>query len=182
MLVLRRPSDERLGLMALEFDPLHWPEDAQTVVEFLTASEWPCHGVPLLSRTDAAKVSVVANDTATFWIRNGAETVGLIRLLDLDDLDVGSPLFDLRIAQGHRGRGVGRQAVRWLTDHLFTTFPELHRIEARTRDDNQAMQAVFAHCGWRLEGRFVEAWTNSDGTRSDALSYALLRREYSAHR
>ncbi len=98
--------------------------------------------------------------------------------MDLADLEVGSPLFDLRIAEEYRGRGVGRYAVNWLTDHLFTTYPALHRVEATTRDDNVAMQAVFAHCGYRLEGRFVEAWMNGDGTRSDALSYAILRREH----
>jgi len=166
MLVSRRSSGERLERMLLTFDPLHWPEDAPTVVAFLASNEWPFHPVPLLSPTDAKKVSVEADDIATFWIRSGDEAVGLIRLLDLDDLDVASPLFDLRVADGHRGLGVGRQAVRWLTDHLFTTYPELHRIEATTRVDNQAMQKVFAHCSWRLEGRFVEAWTNADGTQT----------------
>ena len=87
-----------------------------------------------------------AEDVLTFWIRDRGKTVGMVRLFDLDDLDVGSPLFDLRIAEGHRGRGLGRQAVHWLTDHLFTTFAMLHRIEATTRDENMAMQAVFAHC------------------------------------
>jgi RimJ/RimL family protein N-acetyltransferase len=87
-------------------------------------------------------------------------------------------LFDLRIAQGHRRRGLGRQAVRWLTDHLFTTQDLLHRIEATTKDDNVAMQAVFAHCGYRLEGRLLEAWRNADGTRADTLIYGILRGEW----
>lgn len=121
---------------------------------------------------------MIAEDVVTFWMRDGGETVGMIRLFDLNDLDVGSPLFDLRIAERHRGVGLGRQAVRWLTDHLFTTLPVLHRIEATTRDDNLAMQAVFAHCGYRLEGRLLEAWRNADGTRSDTLTYAILRREW----
>jgi RimJ/RimL family protein N-acetyltransferase len=130
------------------------------------------------SPTEAASVRVSAGDVVTFWIRERGETVGLIRLLDVDDLDVGSPLFDLRIAQGHRRRGLGRQAVRWLTDHLFTTHDLLHRIEATTRDDNVAMQAVFAHCGYRLEGRLLEAWLNADGTRADTLIYGILRGEW----
>ena len=103
--------------------------------------------------------------------------VGLIRLFDLDDLDNGSPLFDLRIATNHRSRGIGRYAVEWLTAHLFTTYPGLHRIEATTRSDNAAMQAVFARCGYRREGTMLEAWKNADGSRSDTLTYALLRRE-----
>ena len=142
----------------------------------------PFHGVSRPSPTEAAAVGVSAEDVLTFWIRDRGKTVGMVRLFDLDDLDVGSPLFDLRIAEGHRGRGLGRQAVHWLTDHLFTTFAMLHRIEATTRDDNLAMQAVFAHCGYRLEGRLLEAWRNTDGTRHDTLTYAILRREWAGPR
>ena len=164
--------------MAASFDPLRWPDDAAAVVQFLTANRWPFHGTPCLSPTEAALVAVTGDDVATFWIRDSGEIVGMIRLLDLDDLDVGSPLFDLRLAETHRGRGLGRQAVRWLTDHLFTNYPVLHRIEATTRHDNLAMQAVFAHCGYRLEGRMLEAWKHADGTRSDTLVFAILRRDW----
>ena len=169
--------------MALSFDSLTWPDDAAAVVAFLTANQWPFHSVPHLSPAQAASVAVTGDEIATVWMRDGATTVGMIRMFDLDDLDdggSGSPLFDLRIAEAHRGRGLGSQAVRWLTGHLFTAYAALHRIEATTRHDNQAMQVVFARCGYRLEGRMVEAWSNADGTRSDTLTYAILRREWLA--
>jgi RimJ/RimL family protein N-acetyltransferase len=137
-------------------------------------------GVPRLTAEAAASVLIANDDVASFWIRDRHEVVGLIRLFDLGDLDIGSPLFDLRIATRHRGRGIGRFAVDWLTAHLFTTYPSLHRIEATTRSDNAAMQAVFAHCGYRLEGTMVEAWKQADGTRYDSLIYAILRRESTA--
>lgn len=70
--------------------------------------------------------------------------------------------------------------MTWLTDHLFSTYLELDRIEATTRHDNLAMQRVFDHCSYRLEGRMLEAWANADGTRSDTLAYAILRREWQA--
>ena len=66
----------------------------------------------------------------------------------------------------------------WLTAYLFTTYPGLHRIEATTRADNAAMQAVLVRCGYRLEGTMVEAWKQADGTRFDSLTYAILRREF----
>jgi RimJ/RimL family protein N-acetyltransferase len=165
---------------AFVVEPLAWPADADTVVAFLTEHEWPFHGVPRLSPEAAAAVRVAADDMTSFWIRENGRIVGLIRLFDLDDLDNGSPLFDLRIATKHRSQGIGRFAVDWLTTHLFTTYPELHRIEATTRSDNAAMQAVFARCGYRQEGRMLEAWKNADGSRSDTLTYALLRREFTA--
>lgn len=166
--------------MTLRFEPVRWPADAAAVVAFLVEHEWPHHGTPHLSVDEAARVPVVDGDVASFWISEGDAIVGLVRLFDLDDVGAGSPLFDLRIATAWRGRGVGRRSVEWLTQHLFETYPPLHRIEATTRADNAAMQAVLARCGYRLEGRFVEAWSNSDGTRDDALSYAILRREHDA--
>jgi RimJ/RimL family protein N-acetyltransferase len=164
----------------LRFELLDWPTDASNVVEFLTANEWPFHGLPRLSTTDAADVTVVEDDIVTYWVREGDDAIGMIRLLDLDDVDSGSPLFDLRIAERHRGRGIGRQCVQWLTRHLFTTYPGLHRIEATTRADNVAMQSVFNRCHYRLEGRMLEAWKNADGTRDDSLVYAILRREHTS--
>jgi RimJ/RimL family protein N-acetyltransferase len=165
---------------ALVVEPLAWPADADIVVSFLTAHEWPFHGVSRLTPEAAAAVRVVSDDIASFWIRDSDRVVGLIRLLDLDDLDNGSPLFDLRIATRDRGRGIGRFAVGWLTAHLFTTYLGLHRIEATTRSDNAAMQAVFARCGYRQEGRMLEAWKNANGSRSDTLTYGILRREFTA--
>lgn len=162
----------------LQFEPLNLPHDGPAVVEFLSTNGWPFHSDPHLSSDTAAQVRVESDDLAALGIYEGAAIVGLLRLMDLADLEVGSPLFDLRIAEEHRGRRIGRRAVTWLTDYLFTTYPAPHRIEATTRDDNAAMQSVLERCGYRLEGRFVEAWTNADFTRSDALSYAILRREH----
>ena len=162
----------------MRVEVLAWPADGAAVVSFLTANEWPSHGVCHLSPEAAAAVGVAGDYVATFWMLDGTERVGLIRLFDLDDLAVGSPLFDLRIAESHRGRGLGRRAVDWLTEYLFTTYPELYRIEATTRADNLAMQAVFAHCRYRQEGRLVEAWSNADGSRHDTLIYGFLRREW----
>jgi hypothetical protein len=67
-----------------------------------------------------------------------------------------------------------------MTDHLFSTYPELNRIEATTRHDNAAMQRVFERCRYRLEVRMLDAWTNADDTRSDTVTYAILRREWQA--
>jgi len=164
--------------MDVRFERVEMPDDGEAVVEFLVANQWPFHGVPDLSRAAAAQIPVGSDDIASFWIRQGAAMVGLVRLLDLGDVEIGSPIFDLRIAEEHRGRGIGRRAVAWLTGHLFTTYSTLHRIEATTRDDNTAMQVALARCGYRQEGRFVEAWANTDGSRRDALTYAILRREH----
>lgn len=170
------------GAVQTFFEPVVWPDDAVAAVEFLASNEWPYHGRPNLSRDQAAEVRLVGDDIVSFWVKAGSEAIGLIRVFDLEDLEVGSPLLDIRIAAARRGHGVGTAAVSWVADHLFTTYGELHRIEATTRHDNVPMQRVFARCGFRLEGRMLEAWTNADGSRADTWTYAILRREWSARR
>ena len=154
--------------------------DADTVVAFLCGSEWPFHRVRRLSVAEAEAVTVTDATTDSFWMREAGVTVGLVRLLDLDDVDDGSPLFDLRIATEHRGRGVGTAAVRWLSDHLFSEFPLLHRIEATTRRDNAAMISVLHRAGYLHEGVLRESWGDQHGERHDTMVYGLLRREWRA--
>ena len=86
--------------------------DARSAHLFLAANDWPYHGVPRLTAEDAAEVPLESDDVASFWIRDRDELVGLIRLLDLNDVDDGSPLFDLRIATRHRGAESG--GLRWI--------------------------------------------------------------------
>lgn len=147
------------------------------IVEFLCGSTWPFHGCRRLSATAAAAVRVSGGDVESYWILDRDVVVGLIRLLDLDDVDDGSPVFDLRIGEEHRGRGIGTAAVSWLSAYLFDRFAVLHRIEATTRDDNLAMQTVLERCGYWREGVLREAWKNDDGSRNDAVVYGLLRHE-----
>lgn len=164
--------------MGLTFDHVSTAETG-AIVAFLTASEWSFHGAAQLSVTEAEAISFSDVGTRSFWIRDDGDVVGLVRLLDLDDVDVGSPLFDLRIASGYRGQGFGTAAVKWLSDYLFAEYPVLHRIEATTRSDNAAMIAILKRCGYRHEGRLREAWKSRDGSRHDTMVYGLLRREWS---
>ena len=52
------------------------------------------------------------------------------------------------------------------------------RIEATTRHGHTAMQRIFKRCHYRQEGRLVEAWVSSDGSRFDTLTDAIFRREW----
>ncbi|MFT4234863.1 MAG: hypothetical protein QM607_07705 [Microbacterium sp.] len=46
------------------------------------------------------------------------------------------PLFDLRIAEQHRGHGHGLAALTAITAHVFETMPKVTRFEGQTREDN----------------------------------------------
>ena len=153
--------------------------EADAIVAFLLGSDWPFHGAARLSVAEAEAVTVSNAETRSFWIRDAGAVVGLVRLLDIDDVEDGSPLFDLRIANGYRGQGYGTAAVKWLFDHLFVEYPVLHRIEANTRNDNAAMIAILHRCGFHHEGLLREAWRSRDGSRHDTLIFGLLRRDWS---
>lgn len=166
--------------MTVEYVPLELPRDDTALVEFLSGKEWPFHRRDRLTADDVLAIDFASDDVASFWICERGQTIGLVRVFDLGDIGDGASLFDLRIAAPHRGRGVGTQAVRWLTTHLFTRYPELHRVEANTRHDNVAMQRALVRAGCQLEGRLREAWASNTGERFDAMLYGILRLDWHA--
>jgi len=165
--------------MPLNFIRVVLPDDFDRLVDFLCANRWPFHRITQPQTTDVSHLEFANSEVTSYWAVSDGRDVGLIRLLGLDDLVEGSPLFDIRIAETDRRRGVGGECVQWLTDHLFTTYPGLHRVEANTRADNVAMQRTLGQSGYQLEGRLRESWRSEDGRRYDTLVYGLLRTERS---
>ncbi|MFF4014971.1 GNAT family N-acetyltransferase [Streptomyces sp. NPDC001843] len=118
---------------------------------FLVRDVWPFH---TSSHVNGHKVREWVSDgvfeseeTRTFWITVDGDAAGLLRLMDLGD---DTPLFDLRIASRHRGRGVGSHTVAWLTQYLFTELPRRPTIATH--------------------GPEPEAATTRSGTRSYAVT------------
>lgn len=72
-----------------------------------------------------------------------------------------------------RGRGFGAQAQQQLVEYLFATTP-VHRIEAKTRDDNEAEQRALLKAGFTLDGTLRGAQFK-DGVWRDTLIFSLLR-------
>lgn len=149
------------------------------LVDFLTGNGWPFHAEASLDaesvrRRAAEGAFDTDEDRECWWVLDGAERVGLLVVFDLGDP---TPLFDLRIAERHRGRGIGTHAVRWLTARVFTAGAGRTRIEATTRADNAAMRTVLRRCGYVKEAHYRQAWPGPDGTY-DAVGYAILRADW----
>jgi RimJ/RimL family protein N-acetyltransferase len=160
----------------VHFREINAASESADVCVFLAAHPWPFHGAASLSLAAAESVSLGPTDEVrAFWIMQNSSKIGLVRLLDLDDVADGSAQFDLRIASEYRGRGIGRFAVSWLTERLFCDYPQLHRIEAATRFDNVAMRRALGSNSYRLEGRLREDWLSADGVRYDTAIYGRLR-------
>lgn len=169
--------------MQLSFIPLELPAEQDLLVNWLTSESWPFHVNPHPTRAMVlAWVQAgifTGTNHQTFWIRaDVSDPMGLIRLYDLDDVDDGYPLFDLRIRAAYRGQGIGQQSMQWLTRYLFETWPQLRRIAGTTRSDNRAMRQVLYHCGYAKEGRFRDDWQSTDGQRYDVIQYAILRDDW----
>lgn len=153
--------------------------DGPAVVDFLSGHPWPFHtgGTPervaVQERIDSGWLT--EGGTEAYWIATEDSRVGLLRIFDLDD---GTPLFDLRIAPEHRGQGIGGHTVQWLTRHIFSTRPDIDRIEATTRADNQAMRRALVAAGWAKESHWRAAWPDPAGRPHDGVGYAILRADF----
>ena len=164
----------------LRLDPLD-PSDPRhiaSLVEFLCGAAWPFHvQVRHTAESVAANVAVGAYlgpDNEGHWICEGATRVGLVVLQELEDP---TPVFDLRLDEVTRGRGVGRAALGLIAREVFTRHDK-HRFEGHTRADNLAMRRCFERSGWTQEAHYRQAWPDRSGAWHDATAYALLRSEW----
>ena len=76
-----------------------------------------------------------------------------------------------------RGRGVGREAVALLTQHLFDA-QLAERVQGSTDVENAAMRRVFELLGFREEGVMRGFMPAGRGSRADYVLYAALRDEW----
>lgn len=169
--------------MNISYELMSLPRDQDRLVNFLTTEEWPFHVNSRLTEEKVFKMidekTFEGSNHECFWISDESKTeLGLIRLFDLDDVDDGYPLFDLRIRDGYRGQGLGKSAVQWLTKYLFEKHPKLEKIVGTTRADNQAMRKTFRNCGFVKEGHYRKDWASSNGNYFDTVKYGILREDW----
>ncbi len=100
----------------MTFEPISLPLDKDRLIRFLTGEDWPFHVNNRL--TEEKVLGMIAEGTfdgsnhESFWILDDLKNeIGFIRLFDLDDIEDGYPLFDLRIRAEYRGRGLGKAVI-----------------------------------------------------------------------
>jgi RimJ/RimL family protein N-acetyltransferase len=157
--------------------------DRSELVDFLTSHEFPFHAT---SRPTRAVVEGWIDDGrfgdadhAAYWIDTDLGRIGLVVLQDLSD---DAPLFDLRLATEHRGKGLGLDVLQALTTRVFTTMPAVNRFEGHTREDNTAMRKTFVQAGFVKEAHYREGWPLEDGTLLASVAYGILRRDWQTGR
>ena len=153
--------------------------DRDALARFLSEHRWPFHARTRLDPAEAAEVVAgwdLEGQSRAWWLERDGRVVGLLRVDDLDTW--GDPSWDLRVAEGHRGAGLGTAAVRWLAGEVFGGWPGVQRIEAQTRRDNLAMRSVLRRCGYVKEAHYRRGWPDQDGVVHDGIGYALLREDW----
>jgi RimJ/RimL family protein N-acetyltransferase len=153
--------------------------DRDALARFLSEHHWPFHVRARPSPAEAAEMVAgwdLDTGSRAWWLERDGQVAGLLRVEDLDAW--GDPTLDVRIAEDHRGAGLGTTAVRWLSGAVFGGWPGVNRIEAQTRRDNRAMRAVLRRCGYVQEAHYRRAWPGEDGVIHDGIGYALLREDW----
>ena len=156
--------------------------DEEALIALLTSEPWPKRVKTTFTRVDVLQ-SIEEGDYGngsdiTFFIEVDGSDVGLVRLEDVADEGV-DPALDIRIRARWRGRGLGVDAVRFITGEFFRRHPDRWRIEGQTRRDNLAMRHTFARAGWVKEAVYRQTWPpDVHGTRLDGLGYAVLRGDW----
>ena len=101
---------------------------------------------------------------------------GLILLFGLND-----PNRDLefrRIAVGVKGKGYGREAVRFVKKICFEEL-NFHRLWLDVFDDNKRAIGLYESEGFQLEGILRENVKDENGYRSQRI-YSILEQEYAS--
>lgn len=148
-------------------------DENEELVDLLCSNYWPFHSNQILNRTTirrAVERGYYADGRETFWITLDEQKVGIIIIDDIEDT---IPLFDLRLTEKARGKGIGVKSLLWLKDYLYGEKKKL-RIEGYTRADNLAMRKCFTNAGFVKEGYLRNAWENENGTVTDAVLYASI--------
>lgn len=153
--------------------------DVRDAVAFLTANSFPFH-VRQRHTQDSARDVVAggrfwSDESRGYWIEDGSRRIGLVVL---DDLDEDTPMFDLRLAEEFRGRGLGVQVLTALCTLVFGQFPEPVRFEGQTREDNIAMRKTFLRAGFLKEAHYRLGWPTAEGPRVASVAYAILRQDW----
>lgn len=156
--------------------------DRAALIALLTQNAWPFHMRPHPTAHDVEDAIDAGawndEDNTTFWIDHAEHgRVGMVRLEDLTDP---TPLFDLRVAERFRGRGLGAQILAALTRHVFETMPAVDRFEGQTREDNIPMLRAFRRAGWVKEAHYRRGWPVDGGEPLASVAYAMLRQDWAS--
>ncbi|MFJ6418352.1 GNAT family N-acetyltransferase [Paeniglutamicibacter sp. NPDC091659] len=165
--------------MSITFVPME-PADTEDLIGFLTTNRFPFHvqATPQAAdiRTKIENGHYWNEDTQGYWAVKDQHHIGMAALQDLIEDD--APLFDLRLDEAQRGKGLGAEVLRALCDMVFESMPNVLRFEGQTREDNIAMRKTFLRAGFLKEAHYRLGWPTNEGGRVASIAYSILRQDW----
>lgn len=101
------------------------------------------------------------------------EPIGASGLFPQDDIFSKNAELGYWLSEQHWGKGYATDAIRWMVDYGFKTFP-INRIFARPFGTNIASQRVLEKSGFTLEATFIGT-IFKNGKYFDELVYAIRK-------
>lgn len=151
-------------------------DERDALIAFIAADTYPYNNVPQPTPMQVTSWLDKGLYTESFWITRGDGT--RIGGMHYDDASAVHGELHIRLHRPYRGQGVGTQAVAWLTDYLFQTFPAKHQVEGWTRVDNTAMRCVFRRYGYAKEAHFRDDFATEKGGFMEKVGYGILRDDW----
>jgi aminoglycoside 6'-N-acetyltransferase len=111
-----------------------------------------------------------------FAIEVDGGVAGLIQYYEENEADFRSANLDIFLGDGYRGRGLGPDALRTLSQHLVDERGH-HRLTIDPAAENTVAIRAFERAGFRRVGVMREYWRAPDGTWRDGVLLDLLASE-----
>jgi aminoglycoside 6'-N-acetyltransferase len=119
------------------------------------------------------------DDAVAFAIEAEGEIVGLIEFWEENEPDFRHAGMDIFVGEGHRGRGLGRDALRTLARYLIGARGH-HRLTIDPAAENATAIRAFERAGFRRVGVMREYWRSPDGIWRDGMLLELLANDLGA--
>lgn len=107
-------------------------------------------------------------------LKESDEHIGNLSLFDIDYINRNAGLTIFIADEGHRGGGVGTEAVRLLVEYAFD-YLNLHRVYCRT--NNEIAAKLYERIGFVKEGVSRQS-SYEFGQYMDKVLYGLLKNDY----
>jgi len=111
-----------------------------------------------------------------FAIEVGGDLAGVLLVAEENDPDYRHAGLDISLATAHQDRGLGREALRVVIDHLADERGH-HRFTIDPAVENERAIRCYAAVGFRPAGVMRRYWRDPDGTWRDGLLMDMLADE-----
>jgi aminoglycoside 6'-N-acetyltransferase len=115
-------------------------------------------------------------DSVGFAIELGGRVVGSIQYAEENEPGYRHAGIDLFLDAGHRGHGLGPEAIRTLARYLIDVRGH-HRLTIDPASENERAVRAYAKVGFRPVGVMRQYWRDTEGRWRDGLLMDLLAAE-----